>query len=131
MANLRLAVATRNAMLNPDIALLNGGTINIYSGVQPANGDAALSGNTLLGTLTLNATSGTVTGGTLTLNAITQDSAADATGTATFARILTSGAALWGDCDVGTSGATINLNTTSIVSGGPIQITSGSFSIPA
>jgi hypothetical protein len=131
MANIRLAAATRNSMLNPLVTLLNGGTLEFYTGTQPATGDTALSGNTLLGTLTFNATSGTVASGTLTLNAVTQDSAADATGTATFARMKTSGAVVVGDVDVGTSGASINMNTTSIVTGGPISITSGTISIPA
>jgi hypothetical protein len=118
-------------MLNPLVTLLNSGTLEFYTGTQPATGDTALSGNTLLGTLTFNATSGTVASGTLTLNSVTQDSAADATGTATFARMKTSGAVVIGDVDVGTSGASINMNTTSIVTGGPISITSGTISIPA
>ena len=56
MANLRIAAATRNAMLDQLRTLLDagaaGGTIKIYTGTQPANADTALSGNTLLGTLT-------------------------------------------------------------------------------
>jgi hypothetical protein len=32
---------------------------------------------------------------------------------------------------VGTSGATINLNTTSIVAGGPISVTSFTVTVPA
>lgn len=135
MANLRIAVAVRNsmmtAMLNAIDAGAGPGTIKFYTGTQPANGDAALSGNTLLGTLTFSDPSGTVATGTLTFSAITEDSVADATGTATWARIQDSVGTNVDDVDVGTSGATINLNTVAIVAGGPIRITSGSISIPA
>ena len=135
MANVRIAATIRSSMvtqiLNAIDADAGAGTIKIYTGTQPANGDAALSGNTLLGTLTFSVTSGSVTTGTLTFSAITDDSSADATGTATWARIQDNSGDNVFDCDVGTSGATINLNTTSIVAGGPIQITSGSISIPA
>jgi hypothetical protein len=67
----------------------------------------------------------------LTFSAITQDTSADATGTATWARIADSTGATVFDCDVGTSGATLNLNTTSIVAGGPIQVSSFTLTDPA
>lgn len=135
MANVRIAASVRNSMLTQLLNAIDAGpaagTIKIYNGTQPANGDAALSGNTLLGTLTYSDPNGSVASGTLTFSAITQDAAADASGTATWARIQDSTGANVFDCDVGTSGATINLNTVTIVVGGPIQITSGSISIPA
>jgi 5-hydroxyisourate hydrolase-like protein (transthyretin family) len=59
------------------------------------------------------------------LNAITQDSSADATGTATWARIVKSdGTTHILDCSVGTSAADIILNTTSIVAGAAVAVTS-------
>lgn len=135
MAIVRIAVAVRNAMMSALSTAVDAGpaagTIKIYTGTQPANGDAALSGNTLLGTLTCTDPVGSVATGTLTFSAITQDASADATGTATWARIQDSTGANVADVDVGTSGTTIVLNTTSIVIGGPIQITSGTISIPA
>lgn len=136
MANFRIAVATRNSMLdnlrtNMD-ADAGAATIKIYSGTQPATADTALSGNTLLGTLTCtDPVAPSASGGTLTFSSITQDSSADASGTATFARIADNSGDTIFDCDVGTSGATINLNTTTIVAGGPIAITSFTISIPA
>lgn len=67
---------------------------------------------------------GSPTGGVLTANAITAGTAV-ATGTATFARILESGGATTVcDAQVGTTGAAINLNTTSLVSGALVSITS-------
>jgi hypothetical protein len=129
MANLRVTAALRNARLDGLKTAIDAGAgaglIKIYTGTQPANADAALSGNTLLGTLTFTDPSApAASGGVLTFSTITQDTAADATGTATWARITDSTGATVFDCDVGTSGATINLNTTSIVTGGPIQISS-------
>lgn len=136
MANLRIATATRNAMLDALVAQLDvaagAGTIKIYSGTQPTNANTALAGNTLLATLTFSVTSApAASNGTITFSAITEDTSADATGTATFARIESGTPATIFDCDVGTSGASINLNTTSIVTGGPVRITSASISIAA
>lgn len=136
MANVRLAAAARNSMLDAIRALLDAGaagaTVKIYTGTQPANADAALSGNTLLGTLTMSdpAAPG-ASGGVLTFSAIAEDSSADATGTATWARVADSNGNTVFDCDAGTSGTTLILNTASIVTGGPVRITSGSLTIPA
>lgn len=136
MANVRPTAAARNAALNAIRDLIDagaaGGTINIYNGTQPTNGDTALSGNTLLATLTFSGTSApNASGGVLTFSAITEDSSADATGTATFARLRDSNSVDVLDMDVGTSGASINLNTTSIVAGGAVRMTSGTLTAPA
>ena len=106
-------------------------TIKIYSGSQPVGPDTAPSG-TLLGTLNCSYSCGTVSGKTLTFSAITQDSSADATSTATWARISTSAGVAIIDIDVGTigSGAALQLNTTNIVTGGPIVISSLTISFP-
>ena len=123
---LSLAVARRNALLDTYSANFNSGTLVIYAGTPPANADAALSGNTVLGTLTFGATAfAAASAGSATANAITQDSSADATGTATFYRAFKSdGTTVIEQGTVGTSGADLNLNTTSIVTGGPIQVSS-------
>lgn len=136
MANVRPTNAARNAQLNAIRDLIDagatGGTINIYSGSQPATGDTALAGNTLLATLTFSTTSASnASAGVLTFSTITEDSSADATGTATFARIRDSNAVDVIDMDVGTSGASIILNTTSIVIGGAVRMTSGTLTAPA
>ncbi len=136
MANPRPTNALRNAMLQAIADKIDfgitGGKINIYNGVQPATGDTALSGNTLLGTLTFSvACASSIAAGVLTFAAITEDTAADATGTATFARLTDSADLAVIDLDVGTAGASINLNTTSIVLGGPIRLTSGTITAPA
>lgn len=136
MANVRVTAAARNAAMDAIRALIDagsaGGKLKVYSGTQPANGDAALSGNTLLGTLTFSDPSApSASSGVLTFSAITQDSAADATATATWARITDSNDVSVLDVDVGTSGTTIILNTASIVTGGPITVTSATLTFPA
>ena len=122
----RFATARRNAMLDTLTTPMNSGLINIYSGTRPTNANTALSGNTLLASLTLNATSAaSAASGVWTANSITSDSSADATGTASFARIFQSdGTTAVVDVSVGTSGAELNLNTLSIVSGATVSVTS-------
>lgn len=96
-------------------------TIKIYNGTRPATGGTA---TTLLATVTCNATfAPAASSGTLTLNSITSGTAV-ATGTATWFRLATSGGTFVMDGDVGTSGADLNLNTTSIVSGATVSVTS-------
>lgn len=81
----------------------------------------------VLAVLTLSYPCGSVTGDTLTFSAITSDSSADATGTAAEARIKNSaGTAIVTGLTVGTSGANINLNTTSIVAAGTVSLSAGS-----
>lgn len=103
--------------------------INIYDGTAPINLDTALSGNTLLATLTMDATNAfgaavdTTPGGSLTANTITDDSAADATGTPTFARLTTSGDVAVAQVSAAVGSGELNF-LTSITSGQPVQITS-------
>lgn len=116
--------ATRNAML--DAITTSAGAsalLRIYDGARPATGGAA---TTLLAELTCNATfAPAASGGVLTLNAITQDSSANATGTATWFRIVKAdGTTFVLDGNVGTSGSDLNLTTTSIVATQPVSVTS-------
>lgn len=113
----------RNAKQNAITTAVGGSALlRIYSGSRPATGGTA---TTLLAELTCNATfAPAAAGGVLTLNAITQDSSADATGTASWFRILTSGAVAQIDGNVGTSGSDLNLTTTSIVATQPVSISS-------
>lgn len=113
----------RNAKLNAiTTALGSNALLRIYSGSRPATGGAE---TTILAELTCNATfAPAAAGGVLTLNAITGDTSANATGTATWFRVLTSGASPQIDGNVGTSGSDLNLTTTSIVATQPVNITS-------
>jgi hypothetical protein len=120
---LAYSVAVRNAMLDEITAAVGAsGLLRIYDGSRPATGGTA---TTLLAELTLNATfAAAASSGVLTLNAITSDTSANATGTATWFRIVTSGGTHVIDGNVGTSGSDLNLNTTSIVSGAAVAVTS-------
>lgn len=100
-------------------------TIKFYTGPMPATG-AAITTETLLGTLTCTYPSGSVTNGVYTFSAITEDSAADATGTAVWARVETSTSVHVMDLDVTATGdgGAIEMNNISVVIGGPIRISS-------
>lgn len=111
-------------------------TLVIYSGTPPANVDTPLSGNTVLAQLSMSnpAFGGAVDaapGATATAGAITDDTSADATGTATFFRILdrdnvpriqgTAG-------DVGTE--ELVLNSASIQAGAAVVVSSLTVTMP-
>jgi hypothetical protein len=133
---IRLSTALRNAILDVITTTLDAGTaavIQIYDGTQPAGPGTAITSQVLLATLTMNATSfGAAAAGTSTANAITSDTTADNTGTATWARISTqSGGTAHIDCSVGTSGCDINLSTVAITAGSTVAITSLTFTEPA
>lgn len=129
---MRTAVLRRNEALDAIANNANSGKLRFYSGTRPTDADTALSGNTLLAELVMNATAfGAASAGVITANAITSDSSADATGTATFVRILESdGTTAWADLSVGTSGTEVVLNTTSIVSGAQVSISSFTVTLP-
>lgn len=78
-----------------------------------------------LASLTFGATAfAAASAGSKAANAITQDSSADATGTATWYRMrTTTPTAVW-DGSAGTSGANLNFNSVSITSGAAVQISS-------
>lgn len=119
-----MATGLRNAMLDAITTFAgNSGKLRIYDGTRPATGGTA---TTLLAELTCNSTfAPSASGGVLTLNSITSDSSADATGTATWFRLVKSdGTTHVLDGAVGTSGSDLNLATTSIVSGATVAVTS-------
>ena len=125
---LAYSTTLRNAQLDAIDDAMNAGsagaTLKIYSGTRPATG-AALSGNTLLATLTFSTTAfGAASSGSITAASITSDSTADATGTASFFRIEDSDSTFIMDGDCGTSGSDLNLDTTSISAGATVSISS-------
>lgn len=132
MANdIRAGNAAVNAAVDALTALLNGGKLQIYAGTRPATGDTAISGQTLLAELTFgNPAFGAASGGVATANAITADSSANATGTATWFRLLKSDDTKVLDGEIGTSGADLNLNTTSLVAGAEVGVTSMTLTLP-
>lgn len=132
-AALQYSTTARNAIL--DSLTTQVGTnayLRIYTGAAPADCATAASG-TLLAELRGNASAwaGAASGGVLTLNAITQDSSADATGTAGYFRWFQSnGTTCVVQGTVGTSGADLNLVTTSITATQPVQVTAWTITAP-
>lgn len=131
--NPHVSAARRAAMLDTLTASAASGKLRIYSASQPADADATVAsgGGTLLAELTMNATafgSATSTASTnsvLTANAITQDSSADATGTAAWFRLWQSnGTTPILDGTVGTSGTDLIINSVAISSGAAVSASS-------
>ena len=132
---MRLAATARNATCDALVDRLDlgaaAGTIKVYTGSQPTNPDTAPSG-TLLATFTLaDPAFGAASTGVADLDADPDlSTTAVATGTAGWFRAADSDDNAAFDGTVGTSGAQLNLNTTSIVSGGTVTITSGTVTMP-
>lgn len=98
--------------------------LRIYSGSRPATGGTA---TTLLAELTCSASAfaAAASSGVLTLNAVTADSSADATGTATWFRIVKSDGTthvMDGSVTATGGGGDLELDSTSIVTGGTVSI---------
>lgn len=114
--NPKLANAGANAAADATCALLNTGYLRIYDGTQAVDADTAVGAQVLLAELRFGATAfGAAVAGVATANAITQDSAANATGTATWFRALKSdGTTAVFDGSVGTATSNIVLNSVAI-----------------
>lgn len=131
MATLKIDTNARNAAADAIAALVGtGGTLKIYTGSQPATPATTASG-TLLATVTLgawgSASAGTAAGADpASVNAV-------ATGTAGWFRAASSGGTTVFDGDVTATGGggVMTLSSTSIVSGGAVDITSLSITMPA
>ena len=130
--NLKVSTTARNAELDALAPLANSGYIRIYTTAQPTNADTALGAQTLLAELRFNATAFPgASSGVLTANAITDDSSADATGTAAWYRALKSdGTTVLWDGSVGTSSADLVLNSVAIQIGARVSITSLTYTLP-
>lgn len=129
---LTLSASSGNAMVDALVDRLDGagpGTIKVYSGARPATPDDAVSG-TLLATFTLsNPAFGNAAAKSAAIANVAPATAA-ATGTAAWFRAASSTGTAQFDGSVGTAGADLNLNTTSIVSGGTVSITGGTVAMP-
>jgi len=114
-----------NAEADAVAALLNSGYLRIYDGSQPANANTAVSTQTLLAELRFGSTAfAASSGGVITANAITDDTDANATGTASWVRCLKSdGTTVIMDGSVGTSGCDLNMNSTAIQIHAQISVT--------
>lgn len=133
--SLTIGTAARNAQLDALTALVNGGTLRIYTAGsgRPAGPGTAISDQTLLAELPLsNPAFGAAAAGVATANAITTDAAANATGTAAWYRVFASDGttAVW-DGKVGTANADLIMATVSLVADAAVSITSFTLTAPA
>lgn len=134
MAVVHFAPTLKDQVLAPVLAAIDAGAgpgyICIYAGTIPTDTTVAVvpANQPLLGTLTFVDPAGSIGNHALTLNTTPalQDAAADATGTASWARVYDSTGTPVMDLNITATngGGALTLNTTNIVIGGPILITS-------
>jgi len=124
--NLKYSTALKNARLDAIGTMLGASALlKIYDGSQPANPDTAVTTQTLLATLTCDASAfaPSAAAGVLTANAVTSANAV-ATSTASWFRLCTSGGTAVIDGTVGESGTDAIIDNASIVSGQSVSCTS-------
>lgn len=117
-----------NAEADAATALADNGYLRMYGGSQPATADDATA-ETLLAELRLAATAfGDAALGVCTANAITADDTANATGDATWFRVLKSDGTtpLW-DGSVGLANADLIMNSIEIRAGAKVSVSSLTF----
>lgn len=137
MANIRLPIATRNAMLDAALARANLGsgaaTLSFYT--APVFGpDDAITTQTLLGTVTMaDPAFAAAAGGVADADTILEDPAADTSGTHSQARLRDSNGTTVMDFSVGVagSGAALIVGSATTVAGLPIEVVSLSVTIPS
>lgn len=133
-SNFFLSDETANAECDAATAKVNSGYIKCYDGTPPADANTALSGNTLLGTLTFGATAfAAASGGIANANAITGGTAV-AGGTPTFFRTLKSnGTSVGWQGTIGNTGCDMNFASPPAFPwaiGDPINLTSMIYKVP-
>ena len=116
--------------------LLDNGFIEIRTGSSPGVNSSAT--GTLLATLNLSATAfATWSSGSGSANAISDDTSADATGTAGYFRAYKNGVTpgnagtIDGTVSATGGGGELQLNSTSVTAGATVEITSWSITMPA
>jgi hypothetical protein len=136
MANFRLPVSTRNALVQKIQELLDAGAgkgmLEIRTGSQPVDPDDP-PGGLLLGTVLFSLVSAPpAVGGTIQFSTMEDDPLADESGNASWARAMDSDGNTVFDCDVTAQGGggTIEMNTVNVAKGGPIKITSFTITMP-
>jgi len=137
---IKINTALQNALLdrtlgNPGASppgVFDGGVLEIYDGVQPADANTAVGAQVLLASLPMAASAfNAAAGGVADMAAQIQDAAANAGGTASWFRLRDAGDTMRIDGDVSTSGAALNLSTTTIVLNGVVTVTALSLTHPA
>ncbi len=127
---MRISPDAASAGIAAMAALLNGGTLEFFTGSAPAATGTADSG-AKLATCTFGSPAvGSPSNGVVTFNAIGSDSDCDATGTANYWRAKDAEANVIAQGSVGISGADINLDTLLIVQHGALAMDSLTWTQP-
>jgi hypothetical protein len=137
MAVVRISTACRNAMVDAAVALIDAdagaGTIKIYDGTMPASPNTGITTQTLLATVNLATTSFAAGSSGVAVGTDPASVTAVATGTAAWCRVAdnTGDPVIDGDVTATGGGGFMQLSSTSIVSGGAVDITALSLTQPA
>ena len=112
-------------------ALLDGGHVRIYDGTRPTTADTAITTQVLLAAPTFGTPAfAAAIAGVSTANALTDDTDAVASGTASWFRAVTSGGASVCDGSVGTSAADCVLSSLTVIQHGTVSVTSCTYTQP-
>lgn len=137
MANTKISNAIAQTMLTELSTSLNSGILRIYDSTQPADVDTAIGAQTLLAELTINTTAFTISdaapGALATANAVTPDSDANATGSASWFRAFDSaGTIAIIDGDVSNTGGAgdLKLDSVAIDTSDTVNVNSWTITLP-
>jgi hypothetical protein len=111
-----------DAVVGASGQLATGGLLKLYNGTPPANAQAALSGNTLLSTIT-GIAFGAAASGVSTVSASTADSSAVGGSGASFFRLTKTDGTVILQGTAGTSGTDLILNSTTVAAGANVSLT--------
>jgi len=126
-----LSAAAASVAADALCALLNGGNVRLYDGARPATADTAITTQVLLASPTFaNPAFAAAVSGVATANAVVSDTDAAASGTTTWFRAVTSGAASVCDGSVGTADADCILSSLTITAHGTVAISSVTYRQP-
>lgn len=136
--NPHASAATRKLMADAMIASASLGILRIYSGAQPADGDASVGAGVVLAELTMNVVAFVAVASvpstpySIAANPIAQDVDANATGTAAWFRLFdATGLLPILDGTVGTAGTDLIMNSTAVQIHTAVSATSLTLSLPA
>lgn len=136
LAQVKITNAVASAAANAIVDLVDAGpgagNLRIFGAACPTNADDADSGTVLAELVFSNPAFGAASNGVATASAITQDSSANATGTAACFRVYDGSnvVVFQGSVTATGGGGDMELVTTSIVATQPVQITSMTFTMP-
>lgn len=123
--NPRLSSEAANAEADAVSAMLDGGTVEIYTAPQPLSPEVAITTQTLLAVLDFSTPAFlSAVDGVAVANAISDETDTPATGTASWFRCKTSGGTAVYDGSVGTSDADMVISDTTIVEHARVSIDS-------